>query len=383
MNETTLLLAPAPKAPGEFLVTIECDDVDLELPFEITLNQYSRDRSWIESPLWKKATMKIVPGQERRYPGFLKYIQERQKSAWGTFYTTSSNNKGIFLIPHTLKKNDITQVYCYVGLDPRLLQQPAKPPQSQQPPPTKKIQQQQQFTKTKSSIVAGNSNNNNNRTNTNSNSKPSKSGLLGNLLGAQRRTNHHMDNTTGLKSQSSANNDSENMTTGQVIAKFRNQIEDKLTKFQSSSDTFILKIPVSLAEQTANLAPDEEVTMDILKFIIHEQVEEVDDRWIAVREPSEFVDEASFAVYKEGHCPEEILQEYNKGDLPDEIKGQQRAMSDASAKAEQKKLQKVQRSNERSAHTTNINITTALNQNKRDRRTIEEIQRGTTKRQKS
>ncbi len=381
MNETTLLLAPAPKAPGEFLVTVECDDADLELPFEITLNQYSRDRSWIESPLWKKATVKIVPGQERRYPGFLKYIQERQKSAWGTFHTTSSNNKGIFLIPHTLKKeqqsHDIKQVYCHVGLDPRLLSQPTKPPQ---PPPQQK--QQQQFTKTKPPIVTGN-NNNNSRTTNNSSNKPSKSGLLGNLLGAQRRTNYHMDTTTGLKNQSSTNNESENMTTGQVIAKFRNQIEDKLTKFQSSSDTFILKIPVSLADQTANLAPDEELTMDILKFIIHEQVEEVDDRWIAIREPSEFVDEASFVVYKEGHCPEEVLQEYNKGDLPDEIKGQQRAIRDVSAKAEQKKLQKVQRNNEKSAHTTNTNITTALNTKKRDRRTIEEIQRGMTKRPKS
>jgi hypothetical protein len=42
--ETTIMLAPAPGAPGEFLATVSADEGE-DLPFEIIIDNYTRD-SW-------------------------------------------------------------------------------------------------------------------------------------------------------------------------------------------------------------------------------------------------------------------------------------------------------------------------------------------------
>ena len=47
---------------------------------------------------------------------------------------------------------------------------------------------------------------------------------------------------------------------------------------------------------------------------------------MAIKEPSEFMDEFVIAVYKEGAAPPEVLEELNKGELPDEVRGQQQAI---------------------------------------------------------
>ena len=64
------------------------------------------------------------------------------------------------------------------------------------------------------------------------------------------------------------------------------------------------------------------------------------DRWIAAKEPSEFMDECTISVYKEGHCPEDVLEDINKGELPDEIKGQARHLVESQSKAIQRKGKK-------------------------------------------
>ena len=53
--------------------------------------------------------------------------------------------------------------------------------------------------------------------------------------------------------------------------------------------------------------------MDVFKYIVYEQVEEVGmDKWVAAKEPGSFLDECVIAVYKEGHCPKDVLEDINK-----------------------------------------------------------------------
>jgi len=120
----------------------------------------------------------------------------------------------------------------------------------------------------------------------------------------------------------------------------------------------------------------ERVTMDVLKFAVYEQVEEVGlDRWIAAKEPSEFVDECVINVYKEGHCPPEVLEDVNKGELPDEIKGQARHLVEAQSKAIQRKDKKKDEELFKQSNMGGGDNMNVLNTNKRDRRTLEQIQK--------
>mmetsp|Transcript_1823 Transcript_1823/g.3733 ORF Transcript_1823/g.3733 Transcript_1823/m.3733 type:complete len:138 (-) Transcript_1823:1895-2308(-) len=119
------------------------------------------------------------------------------------------------------------------------------------------------------------------------------------------------------------------------------------------------------------------VTMDVFKFTVHETVEEIGmDKWIAAKEPSEFLDECIFAVYKEGHCPPEILEDLNRGDMPDEVKGQTKFLAEAQSKAMQRRDKKK---DEELARQGLMNKGSSggvvLNTNKRDRRTLEQIQK--------
>ena len=121
--------------------------------------------------------------------------------------------------------------------------------------------------------------------------------------------------------------------------------------------------------------------MEILKFVVYEQAEEVNEEWIAHKEPSEFMDEAVIAIYKEGEAPPEVLEEINKGELPDEVRGQQRALSEQLSKQQQQKASKNDVALQRqalargNADDDEDDDIAALNVVKRDRRTIEEIQR--------
>lgn len=204
-------------------------------------------------------------------------------------------------------------------------------------------------------------------------------GLLGNLLGAQRRTENHLH---VVRSKKTTANDLANFdpTAGAAgcINAFRDRVSADLEKFKSDPATFVTKISIDLAS-LAKAVPMEErdkVTMDVFKFTVHEQVEEVGmDKWIAAKEPSEFMDECTIAVYKEGHCPPEILEDINKGELPDEIKGQAKHLMEAQSKAVQRKGKKKEEEMVRQSLKKDHDVTTQLNTNKRDRRTLEQIQR--------
>jgi hypothetical protein len=218
-------------------------------------------------------------------------------------------------------------------------------------------------------------------------------GLLGNLLGAKRKTETALDMVrTSTKKSSTATTDDDVTTlfdptsAAGCINTFRTKIMSDLTMFKSQSTVHVTKIPILLSTVIKPITSHDErekITMDVLRFAIYEQVEEVgEDTWIAVKEPTDFIDECIIVVYKAGYCPPEILMEMNKGELPTEIRGAVQYMAQAETKAMERKGKKLQeavlknsgkmKDQQQQQFDDNVVI---LNTNKRDRRTLEQIQK--------
>eukprot|EP00566_Odontella_aurita_P009723 CAMPEP_0113586564 /NCGR_PEP_ID=MMETSP0015_2-20120614/34366_1 /TAXON_ID=2838 /ORGANISM="Odontella" /LENGTH=435 /DNA_ID=CAMNT_0000492013 /DNA_START=41 /DNA_END=1348 /DNA_ORIENTATION=+ /assembly_acc=CAM_ASM_000160 len=423
MNETTILLAPAPKAKGDFLATVEPLAPPKvgggggaggdELPFEVTLDNYTRDKWGAVPPAandpahWRTVWLKSVDGR-KKLPGFLKYLRDRKKSAFGKFESTTEDGSGItravlvvpFDQPSPPPECDGTSsgdgvVFCWYALDERKvkglhrLQPPPKQQQrhpqqgpgrsgpggrAQQMPPRQQPKKPAPEPGPSKVRIGG------------------KAGLLGNLLGASRRTNEHLQVVPAQKKKEEGADGGEGSgvggefgpavgTSGAAIAKFRTRIEQQLLDFNRSATEVCVKIRVALGEVAKDLPPDqkENVTLDVLKFVLYEQTDEIgEEKWIAQREPGDFLDEMVVAVYKEGHAPEEVLEEMNKGEVPDEIRLQQRALAEARSKEAAKKEAK----RDAALHQKMVGGVasaddgfTRLNSAKRDRRTIEEIQK--------
>jgi len=238
-----------------------------------------------------------------------------------------------------------------------------------------------------------------------------KNGFLGKFLSAQRRTASCLaavpksaivkaidaQNIDNLDDDDNVDNNGTNrcLTKQQVLAKFRESVAQKFLTFQSSKIETSIKIAVLLSEHVGKLSPSDKdgrigVNLDVLKFIVHEQVEEIgdEDNWIAAKEPNAefFMDECNIMVYKDGHCPPEVLEELNKGEMTDEVRGQQQALKDAQLKQAArenarhmamitKKEQESGRMRDQSGSSGNEDVISTLNTKKRDRRSIEEIQR--------
>ena len=174
-------------------------------------------------------------------------------------------------------------------------------------------------------------------------------------------------------------------TAGAVLNEFRNDMEQKMLDFDVSAESE-MKIPISLAEYTAWLSVDdkERVTMEVLKYMVMEAAEDVNEEWITYKEPSEFMDEATIAVYKEGCAPPEVLEEVNKAELPDEVIQQQKHAEQNRQRQMAAENRKYEKALESGAHATlgeeadNDNAESgidALGTNKRDRRTLEDYER--------
>jgi hypothetical protein len=168
----------------------------------------------------------------------------------------------------------------------------------------------------------------------------------------------------------------DSVTSTHIISKFREKIERTLRDFEKSHQTEI-KIPISLAELTREISSIEEkekVTISVLKYIVYEQVEEINQEWVATKESSGFMDEANVHVYKAGFVPSEVLEDMNKGEQTDEAIQQQRFLREALSKEENRKAKLIEEENRKKLASEKIEVA-VLNTNKRDRRTIEEIQK--------
>jgi hypothetical protein len=407
MDEITILLAPAPKAPNpDFLATAKYHQDPPpsqaeDLPFEITLDSYTRDpwshtkpqSSHLDQTVeWHGRWLKAID-DKRRLPGFLKFLKGRKKAAYGKYdsphpdESTGETPTALFLVPFEQpplpsSAGDLSSeerdrfMYIKYCLDSKSLfakpkitvqqqqQQHHQMRRAQQPKGKKLTQPPQQ-----QPLSLG-------------------SGLLGKLVGAQHQTNRHLDsvpsqkekNETDATASCDLDNGSGSITSGMAIAKFRTKVEEILLKFQRNATQSEIKVPISLAEQARNVQSTDKanINMDVLKYIVYEQVEEIgQDVWIATKEASEFMDEANIAIYKSADvAPPEVLEDFNKGDLPDEVRQQQRFMRESMAKEEKKRAKLKDEENLRKATTGDTDGIATLNMKKRDRRTIEEIQRG-------
>jgi len=428
MNATTLLLSGEPNTEPSFLATVEPSTFHqpppFTLPFELVLNGYTRE-AWssgksggisgddrqhklVHHDDWQCCYLVSTDGK-KRLSGFFQYLQERKKAAIAKFeaadalFPTNNNTpccgKAILVIPYdpppmptevvlpsgvdesevifvkylrdeNILKRDDMHVAQKVHQQKVEQQQKIMMHEKHQQQPRQQQQQQNhqsQLPQTQKNLQT--------EQNAVTSSLGNKGGCLGKLLGAQRRTESHLDKVRSSK----GNNSTFDPNTGAAgcINQFRNKISKELQLFKSDPTANTTKFPISHASLIKNVPLDEQdkVTFNVFKFTVYEQVDEIGmGQWIAAKEPSEFLDECIITVYKSGHCPADVLDEINRGDLPDEIKGQARHMVESQSKAIVRKGKKQDEQIVKDTMVGEDNVV-VLNTNKRDRRTLEQIQK--------
>lgn len=406
MNETTIMLTPSPGVKPEFLATVEpapasitSSSQSFSLPFELVLDGYTRE-PWSSgthksspedtSGNWKTGYLLSTDGRNR-LPGFLKYLRDRKKACIAKFKlneSTTASTRAVLVVPFDPPTIPLGQLpagvdksqllYVKYLADDRVLNRGKKPAidpnkqlQMKHQKQKEKQRQQQQQQQQRQKQMAQKS-----KSQTTSSSKKIGGGMLGSLLGAQQRTDNHLDVVRGKR----RNNDlAPDLTSGAAgaITSFREKVAVDLEQFKSDNGTFATKVSISLASLQKSVPMDErdKVTMDVFKYVVYEQVGELGvDKWIAAKEPTEFIDEVVIAVYKEGHAPADVLEDINKADLPDELRGLTRHMAESQSKTAQRKDKRSSEVIMKQNIVGEDNVV-VLNTNKRDRRTLEQIQK--------
>jgi len=425
MKEVTLLISTGVNmSNNDFLATLEplhiSSNTSQELPFMITLNRYSRDpwsiyntsesttsindtaSSTISSSIWVRLWMKSTDGRHR-LPKFLNYLKDRRKAAYGIFNSSNLNGnikcvkKAVFVVPfeapplpsevskvandfvfvkYCLDEASITGEYIYNDTGIKI-NNPYKGEHERTGPDQEllKIHYPQSLKQVSSEYG----------TKTSLTVRTNGGGLLMNLLGAQRRTKRSLavaPINRNNHSISQLSNPNLYVSTTLVINSFRSYVEKILKKFYSDSTKHILTIPIILADQIRTLCNPLEavkVSLKLLEYIVYDIVEEIDKLWVAVKEKDDnfFVDESTIVVYKSGYIPAYVLDDNGIGELPDDVirmkrvariefeTGQRRIL-----KIEQERItRELHKSKKRKEKVSMLNI------KKKDRRTIEEIQR--------
>lgn len=386
-EETEIQLVPAPGSTPEFLATVApLEATQSILPFEIVLDKYTRE-TWSRLSMRQDLNMpwkiiKIITKDERsskKIEGFMKYLKERKKSVMGKCDILNDNDEGsagniqgCFLVPfdQNIEKSEINNQLivfkCKVLHDCSLLKKSVS---------TNMQMQQQKIQVEKQKQIPAPV--------TKAAPKPNpikSSGFMGKLLGKSNRTGIALATVPKSSVTMKANNRNENVKLD-VINSFRQDVEETLNSFLSNASLPTCKLHVCIADilrqnKIDKMNAPEGLTMEVLKYIVYESIDEIGkDKWIAYKEPSEFIDDYNISVYKEGQAPPEVLEEVNKGEIPDEVKAAQRAMMVAVEREVARKEGKKDAQLLESAvgNVTRDDLST-LNTIKRDRRTIEEIQ---------
>jgi hypothetical protein len=364
--------------------------------FVFRVSAYTRE-SWAWKPSAHVQTISIRSTDGRhKLPGFVSFLKQRQKSAFGRFPA-----RGLLVVSYiqSSSNGDPDRMDCRITLDFADLPNCALKPMTASAASTQQLTAVNAATTTRirpsvaSSTTAGPAVNS---------TSSKKTGLLGKLvIGAQRTQQsmmatakpnindnlHPTDSTSTAASVLSSSNEDTTATTDaiirstaqQVLADFRETMQQKMLDFELSADE-TMSVELSLPTYTCNLAHDDKarVTMDILKYMVYEAAEEINDQWIAHKEPTEFLDECRIAVYKEGCAPAEVLEDVNQAELPDEVRGQERAMAMERQKQLERQHLAQQKMAQEHAHkeqTTFDEDFEALNTQKRDRRTIADYER--------
>ena len=429
-------IIPSPNAPDEFMATIQplitsnhsdndrkkvetvwntmISEIRSTKPnanMKIVLEGYNRD-GWSWKPNadhW--VTMTVVNHHEnqkkKKLESFVKYLKERQKSAYGRF-----GSFGVFVVSYVQSRNTnhgidnaavVDQMECRISTDLRSIPNCTLVP----------LLPQSHDRSTPSTAAPAQHDGNQRSTTTTTAPAPTivkkggGGGFLGKLVGAQQRTNEHVvaskqpsarkikqlpqsAGNDGCDASRSANrgvdtlptsNSSSSTTSSvrtksaqEVIADFRQECHDKMLNFDLSEDEMI-QVPIILKDYTQLVVNEEDklkISMDVLKYIVFEAAEEVNEEWVAHKEPSEFMDEVIISIYKEGAAPDDVLEDINHAELPDEIRGQQRAIQEQRNKQISSKTNSAQPVMQFDEEYDDVEV---LNTKKRDRRTIEDYER--------
>ena len=415
MGRIELRLIPAPGSKPEFLAVVEPINNDNSPPIwksitnhnkVIILEGYTRDAWALDTATkWVPLQVKSIDGRNK-LKGFVDYLRERQKTCFGRFVATADDDSNnvttcVWVISH--KQASSTQLNCRIAPINAIPKCPLRPKSST----LTSNQKLAAATATSSKSSAASASTSAPTVASSSSFKPKKKGfgLLGNLVGAQRRTNHSVvasvttqQPVTGKSSSNTSSHDNHQedlKTSGQVLADFRHEMEQKMLDFDIADDVS-MKVDIKLSDHSKKVqdADKGKMSMDVLKYIVYEQAEECNEEWIAHKEQSEFTDEITIAIYKDPEdAPPEVLEELNQAELPDEMKAEQRKIENKRRQDEMKELriqELLQRQALRKMATGSgrdvdegggAGDFTVLNKDKRDLRTIEEIQQD-TKRQK-
>mmetsp|Transcript_33078 Transcript_33078/g.76224 ORF Transcript_33078/g.76224 Transcript_33078/m.76224 type:complete len:422 (-) Transcript_33078:322-1587(-) len=375
----------------------DSDPIEYEdaLPYEVDLTGYTRDpllvRPLNSSTLWKEIYLRSTD-KRKKLGGFKKFLVERKKSAFGSFPNEEAEcGSGTFVVPHDAQPNNPEVIFVRLTLDQKAAEREAGQEHRRRREAVmtvhKQNQEQQQSQKRdtmpKKDIRAtlGTSHP------VGSKKAGKRPGLLGNLMAAERRTAHHLsvipkqksiDETSG-KGIAVADIAIESQ---RAIAKFRENSLEAMELFRDDSSRHVTRVEFSVSKvlDESLITPAQasgRVTVEVLTFILNECVDEVGmDKWVAHKVRSEFVDDTVITVYKEGYAPPEILEDMNRGDLPNELLAEQRAKQETAAREQSRKVAaaNVQLEAETSRATNNTKFST-LNVNKRDRRTLEDLQK--------
>ena len=414
-------LIPTPGAKPEFLAALEPvqkEDVSSQLWNEILkhnkvimLEGYTRDSWALDTSVTKWSSLQVhsVDGRNK-LPGFVQYLRERQKTSFGRFIMGKSDSESglttfVWVISH--KQTSSMQLSCRVAPIDTIPKCPLRPKSATM---TKAVAPKAPIAKPQPSAIS---------------SKPKKKGfgLLGNLVGAQKRTNHQVvtantaaaaaktqrlkttaatasgennqnatDQEVTAETADGANEPVELKTSGQILSDFRYEMEQKMLDFDIAPDVS-MKIQVKLSDHTKQVQETDKgkVTMEVLKYIVYEQAEEVNEEWIAHKEPGEFTDEITVAIYKDAEsAPPEVMEEVNRAEMPEEMRIQQ-AKAEAKRRQQEINAKKIQEILKRQALRKMAESSedqggqglSVLNTEKRDLRTIEEIQQESAKRRKT
>jgi hypothetical protein len=382
MKEIELSLIPSPGAKAEFLAKVKplspspvVAKLWVTLPDRLILEGYTRDGwAWKPSSVQLDCTVMSTDGRQK-LPGFLDYLKQRTKASFARF-----GSSGVMTVSY-VQSSPKTQMVVRLCPDCTQIKEcPIKP--------------------TRAAAAAAGNSTIEATGKTKTAAPPSRKGgsgggLLGRLVAAQKRTNENVAKSlarpgvvakhptaagAAAATSSAAAVVQQLRTAQQVLQDFREQCHKTMLDFDLAEDETTLKVPITMKDHTAGLPESEAtmVTMEILKYMVYEAAEEVNEEWIAHKEPSDFIDDVVIVVYKEGAAPPEVLEEINKGELPMEVIGQQKAMQDerakqaAQASARQKMQMEQKAHQEMDADDDDLEV---LNTNKRDRRTIEDFER--------
>ena len=395
MGHVELQLIPTAGAKPEFLATVDLvnDNCSPHVFWKLLTEQqkkkililegYTRDSWSLDSPKWTQLKVQSIDGR-KKLPGFINYLRERKKSCFGRFLVKSSTF--VWIISH--KQTNSSQLNCRIAPLNTIPNCPLRPKSASKPPTMSTTTATATATATTTTKKKG-------------------FGLLGNLVGAQKRTNHQVISAASYKPpgagmNSKTNRPNENhdpsalhdeqeglKSSSQILADFRRECNEKFLDFDIAPEDSI-KIHIKLSDHSKKVqeADKGSITMEVLQYIVYEQAEEINEEWIEYKEPGEFSDEITITIYKDADmAPPEALEDRNQAELPEEMKVQQN-LNQQKRKQQEAKEARIQEMLQRQAlrkiatggDEGSESGFTVLNKEKRDLRTIEEIQQGSKRR---